>query len=117
MHNIFCYATLADKTRGTIYTDSMGALPAKSNNGNQYFFITYAYDPNYIYALPIQSGSNEHIITAFQTVFNDLTEKGHKSIFNVTDNQAASDIETFLKQNDCTWQIVEPHNHRVNAAK
>ena len=116
-HNIFCYAALADKMKGTIYTDSTGALPAGSHNGNQYFFIAYAYDPNYIYALPIQSGSSEHIIDAFETVFNDLTVKGHKPVFNVTDNQAVATIKTFFKEHDCAWQIVEPHNHRVNAAE
>jgi hypothetical protein len=116
-HNIFCYATLADKMKGTIYTNSTGALPARLHNGNQYFFIAYAYDPNYIYALPIQSGSSKHIIDAFETVFNDLTAKGHKPVFNVTDNQAAAAIKTFLNEHDCAWQIVEPHNHRVNAAE
>ena len=58
-----------------IYTDSTVALLAKSNDGNQFFFIAYAYNPNYIYALHIQSSSNEHIIAAFHTVFNDLIEK------------------------------------------
>ncbi len=33
------------------------------------------------------------------------------------DNQATKHIKKFLTKNDCKMQIVEPHNHRVNAAE
>jgi hypothetical protein len=33
------------------------------------------------------------------------------------DNQATKHIKTFLAKNDCKLQLVEPHNHRVNAAE
>ena len=66
-HNIFCFAVLADQIKGTIYTDFTGALLARSLDGNQFFFIAYAYDPKYIYAIPIHSGSNDYIIVAFST--------------------------------------------------
>jgi hypothetical protein len=33
------------------------------------------------------------------------------------DNQATKHIKKFLTKNDCKLQIVEPHNHRVKAAK
>lgn len=32
--NVFCYAALADKHTGTMYTDATGALPAVSLEGN-----------------------------------------------------------------------------------
>ena len=44
--NIFCYAALSDKQQGTLYTDAMGALPARSMDANQYYFIAYDYDTN-----------------------------------------------------------------------
>ena len=44
--NVFCYAALANKHRGTMYTDATGALPVVTLEGNQYFFVAYAYDPN-----------------------------------------------------------------------
>ena len=34
--NMFCYAALAEKQMGTLYTDTTGALPVKSLDGNQY---------------------------------------------------------------------------------
>jgi hypothetical protein len=36
---------------------------------------------------------------------------------NLIDNQATKHIKTFLTGNKCKLQLVEPHNHRVNAAK
>ena len=42
--NIFCYAALADKQQGTLYTDATGALPARSMDANQYYFIAYDYN-------------------------------------------------------------------------
>jgi hypothetical protein len=33
------------------------------------------------------------------------------------DNQATKHIEKFLTKNNCKLQVIEPHNHRVNATK
>jgi hypothetical protein len=33
------------------------------------------------------------------------------------DNQATKHIKKFLTKNDCKLQVVEPHNHRVNATE
>jgi hypothetical protein len=43
--------------------------------------------------------------------------KGFKSKLNVMDNQATKHIKKFLTKNECKLQLVEPHNHRVNAAE
>ena len=34
MNNVFCFAALADKQTGTLYTDAAGALPALSLKRN-----------------------------------------------------------------------------------
>jgi hypothetical protein len=36
---------------------------------------------------------------------------------NVMDNQATKFIKKFLTKKECNLQVVEPHNHRVNAAE
>ena len=36
---------------------------------------------------------------------------------NVMDNQATKYIKKFLTKKECQLQLVEPHNHRMNAAK
>ena len=114
---VFCFAALADKQQGTFYSDCTGALPVRALDGQQLFFVAYAYDPNYIFAIPIASTSNEHIIAAYKEVFQSLTDKGYKPTFSITDNQASAPIRAFLQQQNCRLQFVEPNNHRVNAAE
>eukprot|EP00984_Skeletonema_dohrnii_P002769 scaffold955_cov79-Skeletonema_dohrnii-CCMP3373.AAC.11 len=115
--NVFCYAALADKKKGTLYTDATGKLPERSLDGMVAYLIAYAYDLNYIFAIPVKDLTNESMIAAFEDVFTQLKEKGYKPALNVTDNQAATAIKEYLKKEDCEWQFVEPHNHRVNAAE
>ena len=116
-NNVFCFAALADKQSGTLYTDATGTLPVMSLDGYQYYFIAYDYDTNYIYAIPIKDVQDKTIIAAFDEVFQDLTDKGYKPTLNVTDNQATRPLKKYLKTKNCKWQFVEPHNHRVNAAE
>ena len=116
-NNIFCFAALADKQTGTLYTDATGALPVLSLEGMQYFFVAYDYDTNYIFALPIKNLKDDTIVAAFEEVFTTLTDKGHRPTFNVSDNQASAPIKKFLQKENCRWQFVEPTNHRVNAAE
>jgi hypothetical protein len=46
-----------------------------------------------------------------------LAAKGFKPKLNVMDNQATKHIKKILTKNECKVQLVEPHNHRVNAAE
>ena len=116
-NDIFCYAALTDKKKGTLYTDAMGALPTRTLDGHQYYFIAYNYDSNYIFATPIKDTTDTSILTAFTDIFEELKDKGHKPTFNITDNQAAKQIKWYLKQEESEYQIVEPKNHQVNAAE
>eukprot|EP00804_Cyclotella_cryptica_P017799 CCRYP_001204-RA/>CCRYP_001204-RA protein AED:0.46 eAED:0.46 QI:0/0/0/1/1/1/2/0/194 len=78
-------------------------LPAVMLEGNQYYLVAYAYDPNYMrhpYAI-----YDESIMTAFDQVFQDLKAKGYKPTFNVTDNQATTPIKAYLGTEDCKWQL------------
>ena len=86
-----------------MYTDQTGALPVWSLDGMQYFFIAHDYDTNYIFAKPISNVKDKFIIAAFNSVFNELKDKGHKPTFNVTDNQCANPIKAFLQKENCKW--------------
>ena len=90
-----CYAALADKQQGTLYTDATGAFTEMSLDGKQLFFA-YDYDTNFIFALPIANVQDKTIIEAFDKVFTELTGKGHKPTFNVTDNQAVTPLKKYL---------------------
>ena len=102
-----------------MYTDATGTLPlpTSSLDGDQYYFIAYVYDSNYIFAEPIKDVKDVTLVEAFQMVFETLEDCGMKSTLNITDNQAVKPIKVFLARKDCKWQFVEPSNHRVNAAE
>ena len=67
------------------------------------------------FPLPIANVKAATSVEAFDTVFTELTEKGHKQIFNVTDNQAINPLQKNLQSKNCRWKSVEPTNHQVNA--
>ena len=46
---------------------------------------------------------DETIIKVFDEIFTELTEKGYKPTFNVTDNQATKPIKAYLKKAGCRW--------------
>jgi hypothetical protein len=50
-------------------------------------------------------------------MFEYLVSKGYKQKVNVMDNQATKAIKEYLVTQQCKLQLVEPHNHRVNAAE
>ena len=117
VNKLFCLSALAESRKGTFYTDATGALPAISLDGNQYYFIVYEYDTNYIFAIPIKNITDDAIMEASKEVFQELKDKGHKPTFNVTDNQETKPIKEFLKTEHRDWQFVEPTNHHVKAAE
>ncbi len=49
--------------------------------------------------------------------FEELTVKGFMPQLNIMDNPATKHIKQFLIKNKSNLQVVEPHNHCVNAAE
>ncbi len=86
-------------------------------NGSICFSVLYHYESNAILATPIAGLDDVSIYNAYKKYFEDLTAKGFKPKLNVMDNQATLHIKKILTKNDCKLQIVEPHNHHVNAAE
>jgi hypothetical protein len=94
--NVFCFAALADKNKGTLYTDATGALPVRSVDGNQYYYVAYDYDTNYVHAVPVEDLTDATIINTFDEIFSDMELKGHKPHHNITDNQAVAPLKRYL---------------------
>ena len=115
--NIFCSAAFADKFSGVVYSDLTGNFPFMSFDGNVCFLVVYHYESNAILATPIAGLDDMTIFKAYKAIFEDLKEKGYKPKLNVMDNQATKYIRKFLTEEECKLQLVEPHNHRVNAAE
>ena len=115
--NIFCFGAFADKRTGILYNDLTGSFPYMSLEGNVCFLIVYHYESNAILALPISGFNDNTIFAAYKQQFEFLESRGFKIKLNVMDNQCTIQIKKFLTENDCKLMLVEPHNHRVNAAE
>jgi hypothetical protein len=115
--NIFCFGAFADKTSGTFYNDLTGSFPFVLLEGSSCFFVLYHYESNCILASPIKGMDDRTIFETYKKYFEELTSKGFKPKLNIMDNHATKHIKQFLSENDCKLQLVEPHNHKVNAAE
>ncbi len=94
-----------------------GLFPFMSLDGSVCFFVLYHYETNMILATPVVGLDNKSIFNAYKMQFDNLTSKGYKLKINIMDNQATKHIKEFLMDQQCQLQLVEPHNHRLNAAK
>ncbi len=115
--NIFCFSAFADRTSGVIYHHLTGSFLFMSYDGSVCFFVLFHYESNSILATPIAGLDDVSIFEAYKKYFEELTEKGFKLKLNVMDNQAMKHIKKYLTEQDCKLQVVEPHNHCVNAAE
>ena len=88
-----------------------------SLDGSVCFFVLYHYESNCILPAPIAGLDNVSIFNAYKMQFEELAVKGFTPKLNVMDNQATKHVKKFLTENECKLQLVEPHNHRVNAAE
>jgi len=107
----------ADKVLGIVYDDCTGDFPYMSLDGNVCFFVMYHYETNAILITPIAGLDSEQILEAYTKNFKYLVSKGFNPNVNVMDNQANKAIKAYLTPQQVTLQLVEPHNHRVNAAE
>ncbi len=116
-YSMFVFAAFADKHTGILYSDLTGTFPFILLEGNVCFPVVYHYETNAILALPVANFSNDSILAAYQQQFEFLKSKGHKIKLNVMDNQASQVIKNYLTLKKCDTLLVEPNNHRVNAAE
>jgi hypothetical protein len=115
--NIFAFGAFANKNSGIVYNNLMGLFPFMSLDGSVCFFVLYHYKLNYILADPIKALDDTTIFEANKKQFYELTKKGFKPKLDVMDNQTTKYIKQFLDKNKCKLQLIEPHNHCVNAAE
>ena len=114
--NMFCFGTFTDRNRNILYHNLTGSFTFMSYDGSVCFFILYHYESNSILATPIAGLSNVSIIQAYKQQFKMLKVNSFKPKLNIMDNQATKHIKTYCTKNKCKLQLVEPHNHCVNAA-
>ena len=57
------------------------------------------------------------MVQAFTDIYADLKTKNLQPKRHVINNECSKAVKTFTKSNDTKIQLVEPHNHSVNAAE
>ena len=65
----------------------------------------------------MKSRASEHMVEVFKNVYNYLRERNPSPNLHVLDNKCSHRIVSFIKKEKADIQLVEPYNHRVNAAK
>ncbi len=115
--NVCCFGAFADKRDRVVYNDLTGSFPFMSLNGSVCFFVMYHYKRNAILATPVTGLDDKSIFKAYKMQFDNFTSNGYKPKINIMDNQATKHITAFLTEQQCQLQLVEPHNHRLNAAE
>jgi hypothetical protein len=115
--NVFVFGAFVDENNGIVYHDLTGSFPFMSLDGSVCFFILYYYESNSILATPIAGLDDKSIFEAYKTRFRELEAKGFTPKLNIMGNQVTKHIKQFLTENECKLQLVEPHNHQVNAAE
>jgi len=103
--------------RDTIYTDQTGKFTCTSKRGNNYIFITYAYDANAILVRPLKSRKGKELVDKLSEIHEYLEERGYKPNHQILDNETSQEMKAYLKGKEVTFQFVPPHNHRKNAAE
>ena len=73
--------------------------------------------PTQFFATPTAGLDDVTIFEAYKKKFDKLTAKGLKVKLNIMDNQATKQIKKFLTEEQCKLQLVEPHNHQMNASE
>jgi hypothetical protein len=114
---VLYFGAFADKISGVVYNDLTGNFPFMSIDGSICFFVLYHYKTNAILVESIENLNDCSIFDAYKEKFESLKAKGYKPKMNVLDNHATKYIKQFLTKKECNLQVVEPHNHRVNAAE
>ena len=57
------------------------------------------------------------MVEVFKNVYEYLRKKNVSPNLHVLDNECSCAIQSFIKREKADIQLVEPHNHCVNAAK
>ncbi len=115
--NVFCFCAFVNKHSGVMNNDLNGNFPFMFYNGSVCFLVVYHYETIAILGTPITGLDNKNIFNAYGTMFLNLTMRGFKFKLNVMDNQATKHIKKFHTKEECTLQLVKPHNHCIYATE
>lgn len=115
-HNAFITLTTTQNIHHS-YSDIIGRFPVQSASGNQYMFLYYHYDANYIHAVPIKSRETQHITGAWKDTNDMFIKQGHQPTVHILDNECSRELKLSFKEEAITFQLLPPYVHRRNSAE
>ena len=80
-------------------------------------FIIYDWTTNAILATPIKNMIEVTIVICHKTNIEHLTKIGFNPVLNIIENVDSKEMQAYLEAKNVGIKLVEPHNHRVNAAE
>ena len=113
---MFC--SVGRKRKGTVYTDTTGALPVLSLDWHHYYVVAYDYDNNFIEAQEVSDLDDKTIVETVQKIFDKIEKNGHNLMLNVLNRQPGSTtVESVLenKQSKCSGSSnTDVQNHLIS---
>ena len=74
-------------------------------------------DSNGILQEPMKNCTSGEMIHAYQKLINRLKSTGITPKHHILDNECSADFMQTIRDNNMTYQLVPPHNHRRNMAE
>ena len=105
------------KLTGNINSYLTGKPPFKYFRGNRYIMVIYYYGSNDILTESAKNCEGESITNAFEKLYNSLSNKGLKPLFQKLDNQASNILIQIIQDKNIDFQLFPPNMHRSNAAE
>ena len=101
-----------------LYTDQTERFPYTSFKGNQYVMAAFdANGSNGIFAEPTRNRSAGSMLEAYEQIVAQLPKGEARPTVHILDNECSKEFKQAILDNDMTYQLVPPHDHRRNAAE
>ena len=102
---------------GKISADQTRRHPVTSSCGRKYLTVLYNYDSNAIITEPLKSRNEHKLVCAYSALHTHLSNRGLTPRFQMLDNESPVDLQKVMQNAVVTFQLVQPHLHRTNAAE
>ena len=66
---------------------------------------------------PMKGMYDLDMIAVFKEIYEELELRNCKPKLHVLDNQCSKAVKSYIKKENVNIQLIEPYNHRVNAAE
>ena len=108
---------LANELDRKMYTDQTGKFPVTSYKGNQYIMVLFETSSNIILVEAMRSRTSGEMVRAYQVLVDRLKVCNISPTRHILDNECSAELKEAIVDNEMTFQLVPPHDHRRNVAE